>query len=191
MNESDKTSSSQPTLSRLYREHAQNDAQLPDADVLVSLALGDRPATTDDALAQVAASPLNGKLMRLTRDLQPLSIDLSMDLEALLGRSSQFGSHRQTHVRRRVTGTQPRWRFAMAAMAASVIAVAGLWTAHRLQQSTAMPSAIAVQTQADSDRIFAGFNEKAVATQNEKHGDEIFRGRFLPDEIFNANRHEG
>lgn len=186
MNESNKTS-----LTELYRAHARNDAALPDADVLVSLARGDYPENLDAAIAEVAASPLNGKLLHLARDLQPLSIDLSMDLEALLGRSARSGSHRQGRARRAL-GAQPRWRVAVAAMAASLIAVAGLWTAHRLQlPSESSPATTAQMVQPASDRIFAGFNEKAVATQSTKRGDEIFRGRFLPDEIFNSNRHEG
>ncbi|MGA9333102.1 MAG: hypothetical protein WBV39_02375 [Rudaea sp.] len=186
MNKSEQTS-----LIQLYRVHAQNDAPLPAADTLVSLALGDRPiGIAGDAIEQVAASPLNGKLLHLARDLQPLSIDLGMDLEALLGRPARAGSHRQTHVRR-AFGAQPRWRVAAAAMAASLIAVAGLWTAHRLLPSTGATPAVVAQSRAAPDRIFAGFNDKAVATRGAKRGDEIFRGRFLPDEIFSSRGHEG
>lgn len=185
MNESEKTS-----LSQFYREHAHVNAPLPDADSLVSMALGERSQNADAAIAQVAASPLNGQLLHLTRALQPLSIDLSMDLENLLGRSAQSGSHRQARDRR-AFGAQVRRRIAFAAMAASLIAVAGLWSTQRLQLSSGSQPTITAHAQPDSDHIFAGFNEKAVAAQNEKRGDEIFRGRFLPDEIFNANRHEG
>ena len=187
MNESDNTNT---RLTRLYREHACNDAGLPDAQTLVSVALGDRRANADQAIEQVTASPLNGQLLHLTRDLQPLSIDLSMDLEALLGRDKQFGRHRQTHARR-ATGAQQRWRVAVAAMAASLIAVAGLWTAHRLNQSAETHMAAATQTQAAPDRIFAGFHEKSVAAQNETRSDEIFRARFVPDEIFNSSKGNG
>lgn len=185
MNESNKKN-----LTQLYREHARNDAALPDADSLVSLALGNRSAETDDAIEQVAASPLNGKLLHLTRDLQPLSIDLSMDLEALLGRSYTSVRHRQTHGRRTL-GARPRWRIAVAAMAASLIAVAGLWTAHRLNQSAETHVAATTHTQAIPDHIFSGFDEKTVAAHNDKRSDEIFRGRFLPDEIFKSNRNDG
>ena len=186
MNKSEKTS-----LAQLYREHAHSDAALPDADVLVALALGESAENADDAIAQVAASPLNGKLLHFARDLQSSSIDLGMDMEVLLGGPARGASHRQTRSRR-AFGAQPRWRIAVASMAASLIAIAGLWSAHRQQQYAAgAHPAVAVQTQTASDRIFAGFNEKAVAAKTEKRGDEIFRGRFLPDEIFSSRGHEG
>ncbi len=77
-----------------------------------------------------------------------------------------------------------RGRLAAAAAAALMVAV-GVWSlAHRHA-----PSAPQAQV-SPPDRIFAGFNERAVAG-SQARPDEIFRGRFLPDEIFNSRGNDG
>jgi hypothetical protein len=68
-------------------------------------------------------------------------------------------------------------------MAASLIVAVALVATHRSHAPTSANVAHAA-----SDRIFAGFDERNVAASKPVHGDQIFRGNFLPDEIFSSSK---
>jgi hypothetical protein len=71
-------------------------------------------------------------------------------------------------------------------MAASLIVAVALFATHR-SQAPAPASANAAH--AVPDRIFAGFDERNMATSKSAQGDQIFRANFLPDEIFSSSSH--
>lgn len=170
-------------LAQWYRRNTASDAGLPDADTLAALAGGERMPGRDDALAQVAASPRNGDLLRFACDLQPLSEQLSTDLADAFGavQPARSRAPRPRHALR-------RWSVP-AALAASLIVAFGIWHAHRI--TPAAPPAAAAAGTPVPDRIFAGLNDRPVVGSATARGDEIFRGGFRPDEIFNSGRHDG
>jgi hypothetical protein len=150
-----------PSLSQLYRRFAGNAAA---------------PLSVQDA-----------DLMRFSRDLEPVSAQLSADLSAALAASP--AQHRRTDTSRRIA-TSRRWRGA-AALAASLIAAIAVWSAYRPVAIRDMPTAQNVPAAAVNDRIFAGLDDNSVASRDAPVGDEIFRSEFLPDEIFNSKVHDG
>lgn len=144
------------------------------------------PADADSLDAQIAASPARMRLHALRHDLQPLSAQLSDDLAHLF--ASAHDAHRHARPSRRATHAPRRWS-ALAAVAASLIAVVAVWGL-RHERAATPPATAAVAT--PPDRIFAGLDDKNVAPGDRHAHDEIFRGNFLPDEIFNSSRqHEG
>jgi hypothetical protein len=58
-----------------------------------------------------------------------------------------------------------------------------VWNGTRVNQLHSSPTATVA-----SDRIFSSVNEESVATKSSSGPDQIFRGDFRPDEIFNASR---
>jgi len=60
-----------PTLANLYRQATRDAAgsTLPDADTLVALAHGERPADAERIVAEVAQSALQSDLLHFTRAL--------------------------------------------------------------------------------------------------------------------------
>ena len=176
---------SKATLTQLYHEHLRRNASVPDADTVLSLARGERPA--DGAVAQMANSASAGDLLRFARDLEPPSTQLNADLTKLFNSTPAY---RRQQPSRRMAHAARRWRVA-AALAASLIGAVALWTLHHAQVQTPTSAAVLVHSAAPSDRIFAGFNEKNIAASNNKRGDEIFRGHFMPDEIFSSKGNDG
>lgn len=129
--------------------------------------------------AAIDASPARLRLRALQRDLQPESLKLCGELAQLFAATQ--AAHRGSASRRPAHALR-RWR-ALAALAAALIAAVAVWDMrHRPLAPPAPVAAAAVQ-----DRIFAGLDDHRTATAN--RGDQIFRGNFLPDEIFNASRH--
>jgi hypothetical protein len=157
-----------PNLSEIYRNGAQSRS--------------DAASDVDQIIAEIPRSPLQRDLIRFARDLEPESAALSANLESVLNggrvvRHRRFAAQRSAHGRR-------NWRIA-SALAASFIAAVAVWTSTRFnhpQPSTQVATAA-------SDRIFSSINEESVATKSSTGHDQIFRGDFRPDEIFNANRH--
>jgi hypothetical protein len=141
----------------------------------------------------VPLSSRDAELMRFSRDLEPASAQLSADLVAVLA-SSSSAAHRRTAAPRRVIAASRRWR-GVAALAASLIAAVAVWSTHRTAMIGIMPSAqnstVPSTGKPASDRIFAAFDEHAMASRAKSAGDEIFRGQFMPDEIFNSKTHDG
>lgn len=133
--------------------------------------------------AQIAASPARARLQALRHDLQPLSAQLSDDLNHLF--ANAHATHRYAGVSRRAAHASRRWR-AIAAIAASFIAVVAVWTMRH--ESVPTQTATAVVANAP-DRIFAALDDAKAAHGNTAARDEIFRGNFLPDEIFNSSKH--
>jgi hypothetical protein len=145
------------------------------------------PPGADRLEAQLAASPALAGLHALRRDLEPLSAQLSDDLAQLFAAAHARGAHTRAAVSRRSAHAWRRRSGAVVAMAVSLIAVVAVWTL-RHDRIPAHPA-----TAAMPDRIFTGFDEKNIAERKAPAGDEIFRGNFLPDEIFNSSRshHDG
>ena len=168
-------------LKNLFRQFAgRRQLPVPDVDDLIELS---RLAHAEDA-----ASPLHADLLRFSRELEPVSEQLGSDLAAALGGANAV-AHRRA-VPRRAASLPRRWRAAVAsAMATSLVAAIVLVATHRhaVQAPASASSAKIVP-----DRIFAGFDERKMAAGKPAQGDEIFRGNFLPDEIFRSSKpHEG
>ncbi|HST28672.1 MAG TPA: hypothetical protein VLK26_09935 [Rudaea sp.] len=167
-------------LKNLFRRFAGARGTMPVPDVEDLLALTQLPHAED------AASPLRADLLRFSRELEPVSAQLSADLAAALGETNAVVAHRRASPRR-VASAPHRWRVAVAsAMAASLIVAVTMFATRRDQA----PAPVAAS--AAPDRIFAGFDERNVAASKAAHGDQIFRANFLPDEIFSSSKsHEG
>jgi hypothetical protein len=133
--------------------------------------------------AQVASSSARAELARLQRDLEPASAQLSADLAVLFAADGN-AAHVRNHWSRGTARAPRRW-VAAAALAASLIAAVAFWGVYRA------PPAPLAAAHALPDRIFAGFDERAVASK--PGGDEIFRAEFRSDEIFNSSgkTHDG
>jgi len=173
-----------PSLRQLYREFTGSRVavSVPDADDLMELSRVTR--------AEQAASPLCADLLRFSRELEPASAQLGVDVRAALEESAP-GTHRRALTRRGAARVR-RWR-GVAAIAASLLAVVGVWSlqrGHQPQQpqmqsaGTAPVGAAPVQ-----DRIFASFDERSMAGSSPR--DQIFHDRFAEpaDVIFRA--HDG
>ena len=177
-----------PTLANLYRKATRDAAgsALPDADILLALARGERPADAERIVTEVAQSALQSDLLHFTRALEPASTALATELAATFS-ADEF----ERTVHRRVQprpdrGAAGRWRNLRriaAGVAAAMIVGVALWT----QQQKSEPAPVAAT--AAPDRIFAAFDDSAVASKTKP--DQIFRGDFLPDEIFNSDGHGG
>jgi cytochrome c-type biogenesis protein CcmH/NrfG len=168
-----------PSLSQLYREFAgaRAAASVPDADDLLELSRVTH--------AEQAASPLCADLLRFSRELEPASAQLGVEVRAALEESVP-GTHRRALARRGGARVR-RWR-GVAAIAASLLAVVGVWSLQRghLPQQPQAQSAGAAPVQ---DRILASFDERSVAGTSAR--DEIFRDQFAApsDVIFRS--HDG
>jgi hypothetical protein len=145
---------------------------------------------TDQLSAQMASSPARARLPGFSRDLEVESAALSAKLALALSQANEAVAHRRHGVSRRAAAGSRRWR-AVAAMAAAVIAAVVVWGGHH----GTLPTPVTPMASAPTlDRIFAGFDENAVATTGRADArDEIFRGEFRSDEIFNssAKTHDG
>lgn len=176
-----------PTLANLYRKATRDAAGSvpPDADILLALARGERPADAERIVAEVAQSALQSDLLHFTRALEPASTALAAELAATFS-VDEF--ERTVHKRvqpRPARAAAGRWRNLRriaAGVAAAMIVGVALWT--QQQKSDSVPVAATA-----SDRIFAAFDEHAVASQTKS--DEIFRSDFVPDEIFSSKGHDG
>jgi hypothetical protein len=170
---------SERDLKNLFRRFAvaRGTMQIPEIEDLLELS---RLPHAEDA-----ASPLHADLLRFSRELEPVSAQLGADLAAALGETKVVPAHRRA-LPRRAASAPRRWRAAVAsAMAASLIVAVALFATHR---SHAPAPASASAAHALPDRIFAGFDERNVATGKPAHSDQIFRANFLPDEIFNSSK---
>lgn len=176
---------SKSTLTQFFQQHLRSNASLPDADTVLSLARGERLA--DGTMAAITSVASAGDLLRFARDLDPASTQLNADLAKLFQIAPAY---RRAQPSRRMAHATRRWGVATA-LAASLIGAVALWTLHHTQVPTSTSSAVLTLSTAPSDRIFAGFNEKNIVANNDKRSDEIFRGRFLPDEIFNSKGNDG
>lgn len=167
-------------LKNLFRQFAgeRRALQIPEVEDLLELS---RLPHAEDA-----ASPLHADLLRFSRELEPVSAQLCTDLAAVLGETNVVVAHRRASPRRAASAPH-RWRAAVAsAMAASLIVAVALFATHR---SHAPMPASASAAHAVPDRIFAGFDERNMAASKPARGDQIFRGNFVPDEIFNSSKH--
>lgn len=167
-----------PTLANLYRQATREGSTLPDADMLVALARGERPVDSERIVAEIAQSALQSDLLHFTRALEPASSALSAEIATTFG---ERGAHKRLPVApsRAAAG---RWRTVQRVgfgLAAALLVAVAVWTQH----SPVAPAAIAEAAPA-SDRIFAAFDERNIA----KHQpDEIFKGSFRGDVIFRAD----
>lgn len=165
-------------LKNLFARFGRKPVEAPDVDTLLELARLPH--------AEEAASPLHADLLRFSRDLEPVSERLGADLAMALDEAGPVATHRRSAPRRAAFAPR-RWRVAVAsAMAASLIVAVALVATHRRGVHTQEAASAA---RAVPDRIFAGFNERNMAASKASPGDEIFRGNFLPDEIFSSSRH--
>jgi len=167
-----------PTLANLYR-HATRaaDSALPDADTLVTLARGERPADAERIVAEVAQSALQSDLLHFTRALEPASSALSEEIAATFGERAWHSRARPARV------AAGRWHNARRiglGLAAAMIAAVAIWSQ---QHQTVTPAPMAKSTPAQ-DRIFAAFDDKAVANNPP---DQIFNGSFTSDVIFRSS----
>jgi hypothetical protein len=148
----------------------------------------------------VTVSSADADLMRFSRELEPASAQLSADLAEALASSTPV-AHRRADTSRANTSRRAvaasRRRRGVAALAASLIAAVALWSAHRsftigdMPVAQNNPAVTAPKNAPAADRIFAAFDEHAMASRAAPASDEIFRGRFMPDEIFNSKIHDG
>ena len=132
--------------------------------------------------------------------MEPASAQLSADLAVVLASSSP-AVHRRAATPRRAIAASRRWR-GVAALAASLIAAVAVWNTHRTGTIHDMPLAqnnpgvIAPERTPATDRIFASFDDHSMASRTMPAGtmpasDVIFRGQFVPDEIFSSKMHDG
>jgi hypothetical protein len=148
----------------------------------------------------VAVSSVDADLMRFSRELEPASAQLSADLAEALASSSPVAHRRTNTSSRHAVAASRRRRGVAAALAASLIAAVALWSAHRsvgvgdmpvAQNNPQINSSVIAPTSAPvADRIFAMFDDHSMASRTAPVRDEIFRGQFVPDEIFNS-KHDG
>lgn len=166
--------------SRRQRE----DAMLPDASSLTSIA-GDEPVSlAQRRAARIAESGRNADLYRFARDLQPFSEQLGRDLRAQFAEGDRIAAHRITRRSRRSSRQVRAWRWLAAA--ACLALVAGLWgTHHYAVTSVAQRGAAMTSTAVKKvpDRIFAAFEDKAVAVSDPQRDDTIFRSDFRSREV--------
>ena len=160
-------------LKSLFARVARKPLDVPDADSVLELS---RLPHAEDA-----ASALRADLVRLSRELEPVSEQLSADIAAALGQTS-VAAHRRA-APRRAAPARRGWRIAAAAMAACLVVAVAIVATHRGRSADQQ-----VVAHAMPDRIFAGFEERHVAAGQASHNDEIFRGNFLPDRIFSSSR---
>ena len=161
-----------PSLSQLYRRFAGARFCVPEADDILQLA--------KLAHAEDAASPLCADLLRFSRELEASSAQLSADVMQAFEQSTPL-THRRAAPRRAVAAVARRWR-GIAAIAASLVALIGAWTVSQPQRIA--PSAPSVARSAAppvQDRIFAGLDDSAVASNS--RNDEIFRDQFSSNAI--------
>lgn len=166
-----------PSLSRLYRRFAGDatTVSVPNADDLLQLARV--------AHAEEAAAPLFADLLRFSRELEAPSAQLSADVSVAFEQHTPV-AHRHAAARRAFAAPARRWR-GVAAIAASLMAVIGVWT---LQHARAPQPLTPVAARAQApDRIFAALDSRAVASTWTR--DEIFRDQFSSDVIFRS--HDG
>jgi hypothetical protein len=165
-------------LKNLFRQFTgQRRPPVPDVDDVIALS---RLPHADEA-----AAPLRADLLRFSRELEPMSAALGADLAAAFGETGEAAAHRRMPPRRSASVPR-RWHVAAAAMAAIMVAVVVVFATHGSHVAQAPDSA---STATVPDRIFSGFDERKVAAGKPARGDVIFRGNFLPDEIFNSSRH--
>jgi hypothetical protein len=176
-----------PTLANLYRQATRdaNGATLPDAETLVALANGERPADAERVVAEVAQSALQSDLLHFTRALEPASAALSAELAATFGERQVPLTHGRAHA---VPGRMAagRWRQARRfsiGLAAAIVAAVALWSQQYKTASVITPPAVA--SKGVPDRIFAAMNERTLAVRSQP--DKIFRGDFRDDVIFRSN----
>ena len=130
------------------------------------------------------------QMYRFSRELEPTSAQLSADLAAAF-ESSPSAAHRRAGTSRHAVAGSRRWR-GVAALAASLVVAFAIYNTQRTEnaneemQTARVPAA----TAPTNDRIFAAFDEHALAASRNR-GDEIFRGEFVTDEIFNSKTHDG
>jgi len=111
-----------PTLANLYRQATRAaDSAVPEADTLLALARGERPADAERIVAEVAQSALQSDLLHFTRALEPASSALSEEIGAMFGE----GHGRAAHTRTRIPPARVaagRWRNVRRVGAASLAA---------------------------------------------------------------------
>ncbi|MGH8042819.1 MAG: hypothetical protein ACREPN_12365 [Rudaea sp.] len=161
-----------PSLTQIYRRHVGRN--VPDAQTVLD---GSDPAT-----------PLHAQLQRFSRDLEPVSAQLAVDIAAAVAVGGAASHQHAGAQPRTIHQRAARWRVA-AALAASLLAAVVVWGVRRHALDTQQH--VVAAASAPSDRIFAGFNENDIAASSNRRGDEIFRARFVPDEIFNSKRNDG
>ena len=173
-----------PTLANLYRQATRAaDSAVPEADTLLALARGERPADAERIIAEVAQSALQSDLLHFTRALEPASSALSEEIGAMFGE----GHGRAAHTRTRIPPARVaagRWRnvrrVGAASLAAAMIAAVAIWSQqHKVTDAASVAKATPVQ-----DRIFAAFDDRVVARNQP---DQIFNGSFKSDVIFRSS----
>lgn len=165
-----------------YRQYTRFGAveSLPDAEALVALARGERPADAERLIAGISQSALQSDLMHFARALEPASSALSSELEATFGSDRSQSAHpRYSSAMRTAAGRRNNWRTATAGLAAALmIAVGGIWSQHSMQNSPASDTA---GTRQVPDRIFASeqmVSDRIFSALNERQSDEIFHSKF-------------
>jgi hypothetical protein len=177
------------TLANLYRQATRNAAgsAMPDADTLLGLARGERPADAERIVTEVAQSALQSDLLHFTRALEPASSALSAELTTLFGEDRAQVAHPRTQAtpNRAAAG---RWRYlrraalGLAAALVAAVAIMSTWTQHRAGSVAQTP--LAGTSAPPQDRIFAALDGRnSAATQRR---DVIFHADFRNDEIFHG-----
>jgi hypothetical protein len=169
-----------PTLANLYRQATRDDATVPDADKLIALAQGERPADAERIVAEIAQSALQSDLLHFARALEPESSALSAELSAAFDERSAYAHARTQAAPARVAAG--RWRNlrrAGVSVAAALMVAVAMWTQHK-----PAPAPLAKAAAPAADRIFAALDDRNIANNR---SDEIFNGSFKSDVIFRAD----
>jgi len=168
-----------PTLANLYRQATRDHVTVPDADTLVALAQGERPADAERIIAEIAQSALQSDLLHFARALEPASSALSGELAATFNEHRAYAHARiQATPGRAAAGRWRNLRRAGAGLAAALMVAVSMWAQHK-----PAPAPL-VKTGPAEDRIFAAFDDRNIANNR---SDEIFHGSFKSDVIFRAN----
>lgn len=160
-------------LKNLFARVARKPLDVPDADSVLELSRLPH--------AEEAASALRADLVRFSRELEPVSEQLSTDIAVAFGQTS-VASHRRA-APRRAASARRGWGIAATALAACLVVAVAIVATHRGRSADQQVAAHAMP-----DRIFAGFDERNMAASKPAHGDQIFRGNFLPDRIFSSSK---
>jgi len=179
------TNPARKNIADVYRRFTRDgqSRREPNLDALLALADGERSPQSERALGEVERSGMHADLLRFARALTPESARLGVALEqAFDADRSAHRLDRRMGVRHSAPARRGWLRVAASVVAGLTVAVA-VWS---LQQHRAEPLApTTAQTpasQATGDRIFAAIEN---APRGQK-SDEIFRGEFNRDRIFNA-----
>jgi len=181
-------SNANTNLIRLYRRFTRSAPvqSLPQTDALLALADGEHSADAERLLGDVARSAVHADLLRFARALAPESARLGVQLEQAFETSVPGHREARRQSPRHAAAARRGWLRMTASLAACLLVAIFVWS---VQQRHVAPTPASPMTAsaAAPDRIFAALDDSARPAKS----DEIFRGRFSRDQIFQAKFNGG